>query len=72
MLITDVVMPEMNGRELEQRARELKPSLRSLFVSGYTANVIAHHGVIDAEDCFLQKPFTLQDLARNVRLALGK
>ncbi len=72
LLITDVVMPEMNGKELEKRAREFSPSLRSLFISGYTANVIAHHGIIDAEVCFLQKPFTLQDLARNVRLALGK
>lgn len=72
LLITDVVMPEMNGRELEQRARELHPSLRSLFVSGYTANVVAHHGIIDAEVNFLQKPFTLQDLARSVRVALGK
>jgi response regulator RpfG family c-di-GMP phosphodiesterase len=66
-------MPEMNGRELAQRVRELNPSLHSLFVfSGYTANVIAHHGVIDAEVCFLLKPFILQDLARKVRLALGR
>lgn len=48
LLMTDVVMPEMNGRELEARLRVSRPSIRCLFTSGYTANVIAHHGVLDA------------------------
>ena len=70
LLITDVVMPEMNGRELERRLRDLDPGLRSLFVSGYTADVIARHGVIDQDVCFLQKPFTLESLGRAVRRTL--
>ena len=56
--------------ELERRLRDLDPGLRSLFVSGYTADVIARHGVIDQDVCFLQKPFTLESLGRAVRRAL--
>jgi len=67
LLITDVVMPGMNGRELLQRLRARNPELKCLFVSGYTANVIAHHGVLDDDVQFLQKPFTIHSLAARVR-----
>ncbi len=70
LLITDVVMPEMNGRELEQRVRESNPDIGCLFMSGYTANIISHHGVLDADVKFLQKPFTMNDLAAKVGEAL--
>ena len=70
LLVTDVIMPGLNGRELAGQLRTIHPGLRTLFVSGYTANVIAHHGVLDADVCFLAKPFSLQDLALKVREAL--
>ncbi len=70
LLITDVVMPEMNGRELAREMLLLRPGIKSLFTSGYTANVIAHHGVLDEGVCFLQKPFSASDLADRVREAL--
>jgi len=70
LLITDVVMPEMNGRELEQRVRESNPDIGCLFMSGYTANIISHHGVLDEGVHFLQKPFTMNDLAAKVGEAL--
>jgi PAS domain S-box-containing protein len=72
LLMTDVVMPEMNGRDLAKRLLETFPSLKRLFTSGYTANVIAHHGVLDAGVNFIQKPFTLQDLGEKVREALER
>lgn len=70
LLITDVMMPEMNGKELSEKLKELYPSIRSLYMSGYTANVIAHNGVIDRETNFIQKPFTRIQLAKSVRTIL--
>lgn len=70
LLITDVVMPEMNGRDLAQRILELKPGMKCIFTSGYTANVIAHHGVLDQGVNFIQKPFAVNDLARKIRETL--
>jgi YesN/AraC family two-component response regulator len=60
-------MPEMNGQELANRIQELRPGVKCLFVSGYTADVIAHRGVLDEGVHFLQKPFSVQDFARKVR-----
>jgi PAS domain S-box-containing protein len=70
LLMTDVVMPEMNGRLLANHLRAQFPDLRCLFMSGYTANVIAHHGVLDEGVHFIQKPFTLHALAAKIREAL--
>ena len=63
LLMTDVVMPEMNGRDLAKNLLSLYPNLKRLFMSGYTANVIAHHGVLDEGVHFIQKPFSKKDLA---------
>lgn len=71
LLVTDVVMPEMSGRELQQRLCALLPGLKCLFTSGSTADVIAHHGVLYAGVHFLQKPLSRDDLARKVRDALA-
>jgi len=70
LLITDVIMPEMNGRELARKLLSLYPGLKRLFMSGYTANVIAHHGVLEEGVNFIQKPFSKQELAEGVRKAL--
>jgi len=70
LLITDVVMPEMNGMELSERLCSLKPGIRCLFTSGYTANVIARHGVLKEGVSFIQKPLLLKDLAVKIRSIL--
>ena len=70
LLVTDVVMPEMNGRDLAKNLLSLYPHLKRLFMSGYTANVIAHHGVLDEGVYFIQKPFSISELTAKVREAL--
>jgi CheY-like chemotaxis protein len=70
LLLTDVVMPEMNGRELSEQLKNHYPELRILFMSGYTANVIAHHGVLEEGVYFMPKPFSKKNLAVKVREAL--
>jgi len=70
LLITDVIMPKMNGKELARKLLSLQPRLKCLFMSGYTANAIAHHGVLDDGLCFIQKPFSLPGLATKVRQVL--
>ena len=72
LLITDVVMPEVSGRELAKRLVAIEPGMKCLFMSGYTSNVIAHHGVLDEGVCFLQKPFTMHELALRVREVLDR
>jgi PAS domain S-box-containing protein len=67
LLITDVVLPEMNGRELAQLLSSLYPDLRCLFMSGYTADVIAERGVLDERVQFIQKPFSAEALAARIR-----
>jgi CheY-like chemotaxis protein len=71
ILLTDVVMPEMNGKDLAVRLQSLFPNLKTLFMSGYTANVIAHHGVLDEGLNFIQKPFSARELAKKIRQALS-
>ena len=71
LLMTDVVMPEMNGRELAKNLLVLCPNLKCLYMSGYTADVIAHHGVLDDGVFFIQKPFTLQELVSKIREVLA-
>ena len=70
LLITDVVMPEMNGRELTKAVMAAKPEVKALFMSGYPAEVIAHHGVIEEGVSFLQKPFSAKAFATKVREVL--
>ncbi len=70
LLMTDVVMPEMNGRELAGNLLSHYPDLKLLFMSGYTANVIAHHGVLEESVHFIQKPFSKIELGGKVREAL--
>ena len=70
LLITDVVMPEMSGRDLEKQTGDITSGLKCLFMSGYTADVIAHHGVLEKGVKFIQKPFSMQELAAKVREAL--
>jgi len=72
LLMTDVVMPEMNGRDLAGQIIALYPYIRLLFMSGYTANVIAHHGVLDDGVAFIQKPFSMADMTTKVREVLDR
>jgi len=71
LLITDVVMPEMNGRDLARSIASHHPQIRRLFMSGYPADVIARQGVLDEGVLFIQKPFLMKDLAVKLREAIG-
>ncbi len=72
LLLTDVIMPGMNGQELVSKLREVKPGLKCLFMSGYTADVIARHGVLEEGVHFIQKPFSYDQLITAVRMALNQ
>jgi DNA-binding NtrC family response regulator len=72
LVLTDVVMPEMSGRDLQKRISAVRSDMKYLFMSGYTANVIAHRGILDEDVNFLQKPFHMVDLAARMREALRK
>jgi len=70
LLMTDVIMPEMNGRDLATQLLAIRPDLKCLFMSGYTADVIARHGVLDEGIHFIHKPFSIRDLESKIREAL--
>ncbi len=70
LLLTDVVMPETSGKEVADDLTRLRPGLKVLFMSGYTDEAIVHHGVLDADIEFIQKPFTPVTLAKKVRNVL--
>jgi two-component system, cell cycle sensor histidine kinase and response regulator CckA len=70
LLVTDVVMPEMSGRELVQTLRCRRPDLKVLYVSGYTDDEVLQRGVIGPEVAFMRKPFAAEDLVKRVRSLL--
>lgn len=72
LLITDVVMPAMNGMELKKRITDSRPGIRALFMSGYTSDIIAHRGVLAEGAHFIQKPFSVDGLSRKVREVLDE
>ena len=67
LFITDVVMPEMNGRELADRIQKIRPGMKHLFMSGYTADIIVQQGVLDEGINFIQKPFLMEGLSKKIR-----
>ena len=71
LLLTDIVMPEMNGREVARRVRELRPKVKVLYMSGYTGDVLLQHGELEDDASMIAKPFSRDALASKVREALG-
>ena len=72
LMITDVVMPQMSGRELADRLRQLRPEMKVLYMSGYTDDAIVRHGLLELAVFFIQKPFTPGALAQKVRQVLDQ
>jgi PAS domain S-box-containing protein len=72
LLLTDVVMPGMSGREVAQAVTSMRPGTHVLYMSGYTGSVIDHHGILEQGVAFLQKPFTAEDLTRSIRTLLDE
>jgi CheY-like chemotaxis protein len=72
LLVTDVIMPKTTGRDLANQLQDAYPSLRVLFMSGYTSSVITHRGFLDRSAFLLQKPFSKRDLALKVREVLSQ
>ena len=70
LLVTDVIMPRLNGRELAERLAPIRPRMRVLYVSGYTADTLGKHGILDGAPAYLQKPVTPAVLAAKVRAVL--
>ena len=71
LLLTDVIMPDINGRELYQKVTTFQPEIKVLYMSGYTDNIILPHGVLDEGINFLQKPFTIHTLTSKVKQVLS-
>jgi signal transduction histidine kinase/CheY-like chemotaxis protein len=70
LMVTDIVMPDLNGRKLADQALQLMPDLKILFMTGFTKNAVVHNGVLDSGVHFLAKPFTIDELSRKVREAI--
>lgn len=71
LLFTDIVMPDMSGRQLADAVLKIRPTIKVLFTTGYTRNAIVHNGIVDNHVSFLAKPFSIDALARKVREVLG-
>jgi CheY-like chemotaxis protein len=71
LMITDVVMPGISGRDLARELVKMRPQMKVLFLSGYSEDAVLHQGVLEPDTAFLQKPFTLQHLAKKVREILA-
>ncbi|MFO7985523.1 MAG: ATP-binding protein, partial [Desulfatiglandaceae bacterium] len=72
LLVTDVVMPEMDGKELARQISKRRPHIRTLFMSGYPADAVAHHGILEKNVNFIQKPFSVSGLAYKIREVLDQ
>lgn len=72
LLLTGVIMPGMNGRQLFEALKHARPAMKVLYMSGYTGDVIAHHGVLEDGVHFIQKPFSVQTLTEKVRAVLDE
>jgi YesN/AraC family two-component response regulator len=72
LIVTDVIMPEMSGRELVEHLESTRPATQVLFMSGYADGELDRRGILNRRAAFLQKPFTTEDLARKVRAILDR